>query len=305
MAGAMRTLLAVWVVFLLAVVAHVSAGSSASSAGTILYILDPQQQAQLFSVETSAPFSRRDLRIANVVDAAYAHGGAAIYVMRRPPSSQTVELIRMRLDGTHQQILRARLPNSASFAVAPDDKSVALLSPQGAILMVKLGVASEPRTLVSDTVAHWIAWSGDGRTLYYTGGSRTPAGHCWSGVADLCAFDLLTDQTHTVGPLPPHVHANINQEDLSLSADGRRIAFTTVAGPAAIAVMDTDGRHFHRLVINRNAFSPAWSPNGNSIAYRVDLRGIVITDLQHKTTRTIAIFTGADYPRLVGWNASR
>lgn len=300
----MRTLLVVWVVLLFAVAARVGAGSSATSAGTILYILDPQQQAQLFSVETYAPFSRRDLRIADVVDATYADGGAAIYVMRRPPRSQTVELIRMRLDGTHRRTLRAGLPNSASFAVAPDGRRVALLTPQGAILMVKLDIASKPRTLVSDTAGHWIAWSGDGRTLYYTGGSRTPVGHCWSGVADLCALNVPTDRVHTVGPLPPHVHANIDQEDLSLSVDGKRIAFSTVAGPAGIAAIDTNGRHFHRLVVNPNAFSPAWSPNGNSIAYRVGLRGIVITDLHHKTTRTIAGFTGADYPRLVGWNAS-
>jgi hypothetical protein len=35
----------------------------------VLYILNPTEQAQLFSVETTAPFSRRNLRIAHVVDA--------------------------------------------------------------------------------------------------------------------------------------------------------------------------------------------------------------------------------------------
>jgi Tol biopolymer transport system component len=300
-----RALLLAWVVALLSVAVHASAASSTPPAGTILYILDPQQRSELFSVETSAPFSRRDLRIGGVVDAAYATGGAAIYVLKRPRGSQTVEVIRMRLDGSHRQILRAGLPNSMSFAVAPDGKSIALLSSRGAILMVKLGVASKARTVVSDTAGHWIAWSGDGRTLYYTGGSRTPTGRCWSGVADLCAFDLRTDRERTVGPLPPHVHANIDQADLSLSADGRRIAFSTVAGPAGIAVIGTDGSDFHRVVVGPNVFSPAWSPNGDSIAYRVDLRGIVVTNLQQRTTRTIASFIGSDYPRLVGWNESR
>lgn len=289
------------VVCLLAVGADAGAGSSVSSSGTILYILDPRAQAQLFSVETAAPFSRRNLGISDVVDAAYASDGTAIYVMRRPSGSQTVAVIRMRPDGTQRRLVRSGLPNSASFAVAPDGKSVALLTPQGAILMVKLRPASKPRALVSDTTAHWLAWSADGRTLYYTGGSRTKADGCWSGIADVCALDLQSNSVRTVGPLPAHVHANIDDEDLSLSPDGTRIAFSTVAGPAAIAAIDTDGRHFHRIVINPNAFSPAWSPNGDSIAYRVDLRGIVVTDLHSKTTRTIARFTGTDYPRIVGW----
>ena len=301
---AMRALIASLAVGL-AFGADLSAGAATPSGGTILYILDPSQQAQLFSVETTAPFSRRYMRIAQVVDAAYAGDGAAIYALRRPPGSQTLELIRMRTNGSHQQLVRSRLPNAAAFAVAPNGKTAALLTPQGAILIVKLGVASKPRTLVSDVAGHWVAWSSDGRTLYYTGGSRTDTGGCWSGTADLCAFDLRTRRSHAVGPLPAHVHANINQEDLSLSGDGTRIAFSTVAGPAGIASINTDGRHFHRLVINPNAFSPAWSPSGDSIAYRVNLRGVVVTDLRAKATRTIASFTGSDYPRIVGWTTRR
>jgi Tol biopolymer transport system component len=208
----------------------------------------------------------------------------------------------MNVDGTHDQLLRSGLPNSASFAVSPGGERAALLTPHGAILIVKLGIASKPRTLVSDLAAHWIAWSGDGRTLYYSGGSRTQVGGCWSGVADVCAFDLHTGKARTVGPLPAHVHANIDQDDLSLSPDGKRIAFSTVAGPAGIAAIDSNGRHFHRLVVDPDAFSPAWSPGGDSIAYRVDRRGIVITDLRRKMTRTVAAFPGPDYPRVLGWS---
>jgi hypothetical protein len=84
---------------LLAVGVERSTGSSTTSGGTILYILDPDERAQLFTVSTSAPFSRRNLGISNVADAAYAHDGDAIHVLRRPPGSQTVELTRMRLNG--------------------------------------------------------------------------------------------------------------------------------------------------------------------------------------------------------------
>jgi hypothetical protein len=301
---AMRAMIASCAVCL-AVGADFSAGASTTSDGTILYILDPSEQAQLFSIDAAAPFSQRYLRIAHVVDAAYARGEAAIYVVRRPPGRQTVELIRMRPDGTHRQLVRSGLPNAAAFAVAPDGKGAALLTPQGTILIVRLGVAARPRTLVSEVTGRWVAWSGDGRTLYYTGGSRTDTGGCWSGSADLCAFDLRTRRSHPIGPLPAHVHATINQEDLSLSADGTRIAFSTVAGPAGIASINTDGRQLRRLVVNPNAFSPAWSPSGDSIAYRVNLRGLVVTDLGSKATRTIAAFTGPDYPRIVGWSTRR
>jgi Tol biopolymer transport system component len=58
-------------------------------------------------------------------------------------------------------------------------------------------------------------------------------------------------------------------EGAALSPDGRRIAFTALG---ALYIADAQGVAPPRKLFDGNAFQPAWSPDGRSLAFALDRR---------------------------------
>ena len=83
----------------------------------------------------------------------------------------------------------------------------------------------------------------------------------------LCALDLATAAPEPVSRVVDH--------ELSLSPDGRRIAFiSNRGGQFKLYVMNIDGSNLVRLTDDSTADdSPAWSPNGEFIAFVAEREG--------------------------------
>jgi len=166
----------------------------------------------------------------------------------------------------------------APFAVPLDSSGNSLsFSPDGtSILLIAAGVSpavwllpfpesrGAPRRLFAGTEFNWVpraSWMPDSRhaLLSFSTGESEPA--LW--MADLKAENLrrLTASAH-------------GEEEPSLSPDGRRAVFTSVAQDFDLLELPLDGGQPRTLLANsRNTYSPSWSPAGDQFLYSTDRDG--------------------------------
>jgi len=180
----------------------------------------------------------------------------------------------------------------ASAAISPDAKFVVSVTDDNGIqsLWLRNVATSSDTQVIPPSPASYAspAFSPDGNYIYFRK-ARDPNS----------VFDLY--RSPVLGGSPQKLVHDVDS-DITFSPDGRRIAYVRQNDPEIgkyrLLTATLDGNDEKVLQIGSakdNVFSPAWSPNGNLIAYRVRqpggaLTGIDIFDIDSGKSRRLAVF---------------
>jgi Tol biopolymer transport system component len=213
------------------------------------------------------------------------------------------------LDGGEPRLLIQSQPPASNFAptFAPDGRRLAYLScdPSCGVYVVDVDTAYKPLAAPRQLVPriglgiNSIAWARDGRSVIFGGGAtflnylwRVPAdgsraperievaglGAAWPATVfsrDRLAFSRDSgdeDLYRFVAGRPPEVVAasSFLEMEAALSADGRRLAFTSTRSADALQiwVSGADGSDPQQLTRGANMRgSPSWSPDARHLAF--------------------------------------
>jgi TolB protein len=132
-----------------------------------------------------------------------------------------------------------------------------------------------------------LAWSHDGRTLFYASGLDI------TGHDALWTVDAAGDGAHRL------THDQTTDRSPAWSPDGRRVAYTAYHGDTAeIDVVNADGSGAHRLIgrTGEKDTQPAWSPDGKRLAFVQDKGGSLFLGVVNATGTGAHILTDAGSP---------
>ena len=171
-----------------------------------------------------------------------------------------LEIAVMGPGGGHVKLLTRNGVDDRTPAWSPDRRTIAY-SREGALRLIDAdGTRDRPLTSGA-TIDTNPAWSPDGTRIAFR--RLDPAG---GAGARLVMIRVADRETSTVVSDPPLARGRI-----SWSPDGARIVFASGSGderdPADLFVVNPDGSGLHLLRTDALALSPAWSPNGDRIAF--------------------------------------
>jgi Tol biopolymer transport system component len=167
-------------------------------------------------------------------------------------------------------------------------------------------------------VSVWPAISGDGRYVAFLSYATNLVPNDTNGAADVFLHDRQTQQTTRVSVADDGTQANGDSQRFALSADGKFVAFTSVAmnlvatnlgGGSGIFVRDREGNHTTRVDVATDgtrgagiAASPAISADGRFVAFQSsaalvtsDTNGtgdVFVHDRQTRLTTRVSVATG-------------
>jgi len=206
--------------------------------------------------------------ILNATDPAWSHDGhslayqnpgtGAIWISE--PSGQNArELVSTRNPVLSNTALRFS-PNDRKIAYAASTKG-----PHGELGVVDLDSGNVHQLTHDNALVLSPAWSADGRFLYFTS-SRGGTMNIWK-IAE------------TGGVLEQITAGQGDDAQLDVSADGKRMVFSTFHVNINIAQLDLDatGQQNGKLLTTdpaRNQYGPAYAPDGKHIAYFSNLKGV-------------------------------
>ena len=157
-------------------------------------------------------------------------------------------------------------------AYSPDGKELAYTSAKNgdyfslsALYVYDFVTAKEK--LVQRAVRTPVAWSPDGKRLYY--GKNTRDNNHWSLQFDLFEYDLTAEKE-------TRITSGKRASSPTLSPDGKRIAFVVNSdGTSNLAVANIDGSEQHVItpyVSGEQVYTPRWSPAGDRIVFDYSVR---------------------------------
>jgi len=199
------------------------------------------------------------------------------------------------------------MPEAVDPAISPDGRRIAFAtigeSGYRRIAVASLDAPSEFTVLTDGQQGLWDhvepTWSPDGETICYAdfrdlwtvpsnGGEvtrltdehETDFGPVWSPHGDFIYFSSMRENTLAIWRVPSEGGAAVRltqgtgpEVEPSLSADGRRLAHSTSAGPANIWVLDRTTGERWRIPGIRTDDLPSFSPDGDRIVFVSDRRG--------------------------------
>jgi Tol biopolymer transport system component len=149
--------------------------------------------------------------------------------------------------------------------ISPDGKRLAVTTDDddGTIWIYDIARGSDPRRFILEGHAHHPIWSADGRRVAYSG-----AAHGVNGIFVKVVDGIGTPERLTSAP------SGFEQLPGAWSPDGKRIAFANVKAGIkdTITIFNVDGRHPEQMIAvpGSNVFDPAFSPDGQWIAYATE-----------------------------------
>ena len=179
----------------------------------------------------------------------YGHQREAIYTIRPDGTGERLLIGGPKALNTRPASNPAWSPDGTRIAFTRSSNGELDSGPTG--LFVANADGSQARRLVK--VGGAPVWSPDGSRIAYLGGS---------GVVTLLRLDGTGKATVPV--------SGYNCSDVAWSPDGQRFALSCAdqgTNNVGIYVMRVDGSDFHRVVGDRSASSPTWSPDGTSIVF--------------------------------------
>lgn len=157
---------------------------------------------------------------------------------------------------------------------SPDGRKVAyaasLGGPRGELEIVDIDSGKVRRLTHDDAYVLSPAWSADGQSIYFAS-SRGGTLNIWK-IAEK-------------GGKPEQITTGQGDDtQLDISADGKRIVFSTFRSNANLAELDLGpgGQKSPRLLVNdlaRSQYAPAYSPDGKHLAYFSTLKGVENEDI--------------------------
>jgi serine/threonine protein kinase len=175
------------------------------------------------------------------------------------------------------------------------------------------GVAEVVRTcLEKDPEKRWQSVRDVRHALRWMAAEAPPpiparSARVWQGLAVLMTAIALGIGAWMFQPAPPGsaarfealVPENVTSDDLAVSPDGRRLAFTSTA-PSTLWLRDLDALEWRRMPGTEGASTPFWSPDGRFVAFLVGntLRRVDTTGGPPETVAEVS----AGVPRSGTWN---
>lgn len=190
-------------------------------------------------------------------------GKNIVFVRANDPEVGKWQLVEANADGANEKML-LNVPDknsSGTLAWSPDGKRIALSSQTnmgGGIRMYEFGSGQvKPFVEFSDKLAFQMAWSPDGRWLYFVYPSKSER---------MSLNFRIGAVSYPEGKFRPIVNDTTNHSTVSVSADGRTLATVQSETPEEISILPGTGKGAATTVSNlpRQGAVPNfdWTPDG-------------------------------------------
>ncbi len=152
------------------------------------------------------------------------------------------------------------------------------------IVIIDTETLQEIATIRRERSDHNLAWSPDGRTLYFAQGSMKNSYNLYQ---DIFSYDLADSSVK-------RLTEGLRAKDIDISPDGKYTVFVKVkAGSQNIAVMENESGDVEVITNLQNAVlsGPRWSPDGISIVFsghhRSGETSIELLNIKDRTIETL------------------
>ncbi|MBI3189917.1 MAG: PD40 domain-containing protein [Ignavibacteriales bacterium] len=128
-------------------------------------------------------------------------------------------------------------------------------------------MTTKEEKLVKDGIRSQVAWSPDGKKIYYS--KITRDNPHWSNISDLYVYDIEQEEA-------TRISHGWRAASVAISSDGTKLAFVVGSdGTLNLATSDVDGKNYRKITDYSNGeqvFHPKWSPDGKTIIFDYSIK---------------------------------